>query len=513
MSETRGRRAPATNLGLLDATMIGIGAMIGAGIFVLTGLAAETAGAGAIVAFALNGGVTTFTALSYAELAAAIPKNGGGYAYVREAFSSPVAFVMGWTRWFTYMAAGALYALGFSSNFVELVHLYWPGLPDSEPWIVAYALFAVVSFVGLNALSTEASGGAETVVTAVKIVVLLIFVAFGVGAVQGANFVPLFPADGGALTVLPAMGLTFIAFQGYDLIATVTEEVENPTTNIPRAILASVAVTVVVYLLVVGVAIGTLGPELLAAAGETAVAEAAIGFMPDVGVFGAPLGGALIAFGAVFSTVSALNAVVIGSSRVAFAMGRERQLPAGLGRIHPRYGTPWLAIAASAVVMLVATVSAPIRVVGNLASLFSLLGFAVVNLALIRLRRRRPNLSRPFEVPAYPAVPLLGIGLNLLLGLFISWETWAIAIGWLGVGVVVYAVLHGPSLPFGRGEPSGDPGASAGGTAPAEGPVVVETPAADAADPWRERDGPSPDGEDAREVEVDPPASDTEEER
>ncbi len=261
MSGTHGRRSPATNLGLLDATMIGIGAMIGAGIFVLTGLAAETAGAGAIVAFALNGGVTTFTALSYAELAAAIPKNGGGYAYVREAFSSPVAFVMGWTRWFTYMAAGALYALGFSSNFVELVHLYWPGLPSSEPWIVAYALFAVVSFVGLNAVSTEASGGAETLVTAVKIVILLVFVAFGIGAIDGANFVPLFPAEGGALTVLPAMGLTFIAFQGYDLIATVTEEVENPTTNIPRAILASVVVTVVVYLLVVGVAIGTLGPE------------------------------------------------------------------------------------------------------------------------------------------------------------------------------------------------------------------------------------------------------------
>jgi len=433
-----GDREPAASLGLLDATMVGIGAMIGAGIFVLTGLATETAGAGAIVVFALNGGVTTFTALSYAELASAIPKNGGGYAYVREAFSDPVAFVMGWTRWFTYMAAGALYALGFSSNFVEFVHLYWAGLPAGDVWQVGYALVAVGLFVALNALSTEASGGAETAVTVVKVLILAVFVFAGIGAVRTGEFAPLFPADGGATTVLPAMGLTFIAFQGYDLIATVTEEVENPRKNIPRAIFISLAATVVIYLLVVGVAIGTLGPERLGEAGETAVAEAAVGFMPDVGVFGAPIGAALIAFGAVFSTISALNAVVIGSSRVAFAMGREGQLPGRLGSLHHEYGTPAAAILASAVVMLLATVLAPIRIVGNLASLFSLLGFIVVNLSVIRLRRRQPDISRPFEVPFYPVPPVLGILLNALLAAYISPRTWAIAVGWLVFGAVVY---------------------------------------------------------------------------
>ncbi|WP_277555603.1 APC family permease [Halobaculum limi] len=526
MSGAHGSRSPATNLGLLDATMIGIGAMIGAGIFVLTGLAAETAGAGAIVVFALNGGVTAFTALSYAELASAIPKNGGGYAYVREAFSAPVAFVMGWTRWFTYMAAGALYALGFSSNFVELVHLYWPGLPASEPWIIGYALFAIVSFVGLNALSTEASGGAETLVTAIKIVILLIFVAFGISAVDGANFSPLFPPESGFVSVLPAMGLTFIAFQGYDLIATVTEEVENPQRNIPRAIFASVIVTVIIYLLVVGVAIGTLGPDLLAAAGETAVAEAAIGFMPDVGLFGAPIGGALIAFGAVFSTVSALNAVVIGSSRVAFAMGRERQLPARLGRIHHEYGTPYLAILASATVMLVATIAAPIRVVGNLASLFSLLGFAVVNLAVIRIRNQQPDLSRPFSVPLYPATPILGIVLNLLLSAFISPETWAIAIGWLAVGAALYVVLSRRAPGIGADEPVGGVASEAStATVPGEGPLDAEDTAAietvagaetggEIPDPWDgdgDRDGGSRAAETDPGLEVDSEQNLTEE--
>ena len=185
-----GERSPTASLGLLDATMVGIGAMIGAGIFVLTGLAAETAGPGALIAFALNGGVTAFTALSYAELAAAIPRNGGGYAYVREAFSAPIAFVMGWTRWFTYMAAGALYALGFSSNFIEFVHIYLPSLPE---FTVLYALLAVAAFVALDALLTEAAGGAETIVTLIKIVILLMFVAFGFAAVNATEFTPCFP--------------------------------------------------------------------------------------------------------------------------------------------------------------------------------------------------------------------------------------------------------------------------------------------------------------------------------
>ena len=431
-----GERSPTASLGLLDATMVGIGAMIGAGIFVLTGLAAETAGPGALIAFALNGGVTAFTALSYAELAAAIPRNGGGYAYVREAFSAPIAFVMGWTRWFTYMAAGALYALGFSSNFIEFVHIYLPSLPE---FTVLYALLAVAAFVALNALSTEAAGGAETIVTLIKIVILFVFVAFGFAAVSATEFTPLFPAEG-TVSVLPAMGLTFIAFQGYDLIATVTEEVENPRKNIPRATFASLAVTIVIYLLVVFVAIGTLGADQLGAAGETAIARAAGGFMPAIPPLGT--GAALIAFGAVFSTISALNAVVIGSSRIAFAMGRERQLPRRLGQLHPRYGTPFVAVLASAALMLLSVLVVPIRTVGNLASLFSLLGFVVVNLSVIRLRRRQPNLLRPFSIPYYPIPPILGIVLNLLLGLFISPRTWAIAIGWLVIGGGVYSLLE-----------------------------------------------------------------------
>lgn len=442
MAQT-GDREPAAHLSLLDATMVGMGAMIGAGIFVLTGLAAGMVGPAAILVFALNGVVTTFTGLCYAELASAIPKSGGGYAFVREVFSDPTSFLMGWMLAFAYMIAGALYALGFASNFVEFVHLYWAGLPHGPLWNIVYALAVIGILVLLNALSTAASGGAETIVTIIKIVILLIFSAFGAAAVDLGNFQPFVAENSTALSILPAMGLTFIAFEGYDLITTVTEEVENPRENIPKAIFISLVATVAIYMLVVFVAIGTLGAEKLGAAGETGIAAAAEGFMPPLPILGD--GAALIVFGAVFSTLSALNAVILASSRVVFAMGRENQLPDPIGQISARYGTPLTSVAVCAVVMLVSVTLLPIQQVGRVSSFFFLISFVVVNYSVIRLRRRRPNMQRPFELPFYPAVPILGILLNLLLSYFLLRDdpvTLFIGLGWMAAGGLVYGGLQ-----------------------------------------------------------------------
>ncbi|MFB6151636.1 MAG: APC family permease [Haloarculaceae archaeon] len=454
-------RSPEAELGLLDATMIGMGAMIGAGIFVLTGLAAEIAGPAAILVFALNGVVTAFTGLSYAELASAIPKSGGGYAFVREVFDDFQSFVMGWMLWFAYMIAGALYALGFAPNFLELLHVYGVVPPPDQVGAVALpvldlgvpagltlAFLAVAFFVSLNAASTAASGSVETIFTATKVSILVVFVAFGAASpmFSAAEFQPLFP-EAGAAAVLPAMGLTFIAFEGYDLITTVTEEVENPRENIPKAIFVSLAATVVVYLAVVSVAIGTLGADGLAAAGEAGIAEAATAFMPT----GIPViknGGAVIVFGAVFSTLTALNAVVIASSRVAFSMGREGQLLPRFGQLHYRYGTPFVAILASAVVML-GSVVLPTKSAGNMSSLFFLLSFIVVNGAVIKLRRERPAMNRPYEMPYYPVPPILGIALNLVLaGVLVEYLVredplaLALSVGWIALGGVAYYGLN-----------------------------------------------------------------------
>jgi len=439
-----------------------MGAMIGAGIFVLTGLAAEIAGPAAILVFALNGIVTAFTGLSYAELAASIPKSGGGYAFVREIFADLPSFIMGWMLWFAYMIAGGLYALGFAPNFLELLHVYGIVPPPDQvgavvlpvvdvgvPLAFLLAFVAVLGLVALNAVSTAASGSAETIFTIIKVSILVVFVAFGFASpmFSGAEFQPLFPEGAGATAILPAMGLTFIAFEGYDLITTVTEEVKNPRENIPKAIFVSLIATVVVYLAVVTVAVGTLGAEGLADAGEAGIASAATSFMPT----GLPIiqnGGALIVFGAVFSTLTALNAVVIASSRVAFAMGREGQLLPSFGQIHHRYGTPFVAILASAVVML-GSVALPTQSAGNMASLFFLLSFIIVNVAVIRLRRERPNMNRPYEIPYYPVPVVLGIALNLLLaGVLVEYLirtdplALALSVAWILLGGLVYVALE-----------------------------------------------------------------------
>ncbi|MFB6139086.1 MAG: APC family permease [Halosimplex sp.] len=458
----RGDRSPEADLGLLDATMIGMGAMIGAGIFVLTGLAAEIAGPAAILVFLLNGVVTAFTALSYAELAASIPKSGGGYAFVREVFGDRSSFIMGWMLSFAYMIAGALYALGFAPNFLELLHVYGlvpppdavapvalPAVGIAVPPSVGLAFLAVLALVTLNAASTAASGSVETIFTLTKVSILVIFVAFGAISpmFSTAEFQPLFPAGKSATAVLPALGLTFIAFEGYDLITTVTEEVKNPRENIPKAIFVSLAVTVLVYLAVVGVAVGTIGARGLAEAGEAGIAEAATEFMPT----GLPVirnGGAVIVFGAVFSTLTALNAVVIASSRVAFSMGREGQLLPSVGRIHHRFGTPLVAIVASAVVML-GSVALPTESAGNMSSLFFLLSFIVVNGAVIRLRRERPDMTRPYEMPYYPVPPVMGILLNLALtGVLVVYlvrtdpVALGLSVGWISLGGVAYVALE-----------------------------------------------------------------------
>jgi APA family basic amino acid/polyamine antiporter len=457
---TSQNRSPEAELGLLDATMIGMGAMIGAGIFVLTGLAAEIAGPAAILVFTLNGIVTAFTGLSYAELAASIPKSGGGYAFVREIFDDLASFIMGWMLWFAYMIAGALYALGFAPNFLELLHVYGvvpeevgaialPVVDAALPPAFLLAFVAVLALVGLNAVSTAASGSVETIFTIIKVTILVVFVGFGITSpmFSGAEFQPLFPEGSGATALLPAMGLTFIAFEGYDLITTVTEEVENPRENIPKAIFISLIATVIVYLAVVTVAVGTLGAQGLADAGEAGIAEAATEFMPK----GLPIiqnGGAIIVFGAVFSTLTALNAVVIASSRVAFSMGREGQLLPRFGQIHHRYGTPFVAILASAVVML-GSVALPTQSAGNMSSLFFLLSFIIVNVAVIRLRRERPDMNRPYEMPYYPIPPLLGAGLNLVLtGVLVEYLirtdplALGLSVGWIVLGGIAYYALN-----------------------------------------------------------------------
>jgi amino acid transporter/nucleotide-binding universal stress UspA family protein len=441
----------ARDLGLLDATMIGIGAMIGAGIFVLTGMAAGEAGPAALLAFTLNGLVTLLTALTYAELASVYPKSGGGYAFIAKAFPGPAGFASGWMLWFCYIIACALYALGFGSYFWEFIQRFFPPLSNlifnlaghKAPALMMTALVSII-FILVNMRGTAVTGNVENIITTAKIIILCIFVAYGLKRIfqipteAAASFTPFLPNGAGGVVI--AMGLTFIAFEGYDLIATVAEEIKAPEKTIPRATLISLSVTVFIYLTVLLVCIGAIQPgsgkswQFLGRYQETAIAKAAENFMPFFGV-------ALIIFGGLLSTVSALNATILASSRVAFSMSRDKMLPVSLSAIHAKRRTPHVAIAVTGVIVLVMALLFPIQIIGSAASVMFLLTFTLVNLSLIALRRKFPELKGGFRVPLYPATPIAAIVLNMFLAAYqfnFAPRAWYIAMAWIIVGLFIY---------------------------------------------------------------------------
>lgn len=434
------------NLTLFDITMLGVGAMIGAGIFVLTGIAAGAAGPALILAFALNGVITIFTAMVYAELGSAIPKAGGGYLWVREGLPGPSAFLAGWMDWFAHAVAGSLYALGFASYLGLLITELGVGAGGLDSGLVhkGLAVLIVAVFALINFRGVSETGKAGNVVTVLKIVILLLFVASGfwaMGALPGVGVKFADFAPNGLIGIVNAMGLTFIAFEGYEIIVQAGEEVKDPTRTVPKAVFLSLAIVVPIYILVAIVVIGAVVPgegvatyQWLAEHAELGVAEAARQFMP--------LGTVLLLAGGLVSTMSALNATTYSSTRVSFSMGRERHLPAAFAAVHRRTRTPFKALAATTVLIVLMALAVPIQDVAAAATIMFLLLFLQVNVAAIALRRKYgQKLRYGYRIPFFPIVPILGIVTQLFLALFLfnySPIAWYIALGWIGAGLLAY---------------------------------------------------------------------------
>ncbi len=430
---------------LFDIVMIGVGAMIGAGIFVLTGIAAGVAGPGLLLAFLLNAVVTLFAAAAYAELGSAFHDAGGSYLWVKLGLKDPQGFMSGWMDWFAHSVACSLYALGFGAYFKLVLPLI--GLDGFDTPILAVEQWLAVGIVALfawiNYRGASEAGGAGNVVTLGKIAILAVFVGFGLWiTLQRPDWQPVFTEDflpNGYGGVFVAMGLTFIAFEGYEIIAQCSEEVHRPERNVPRAIFISLLIVVPIYLLVAFVALGATQVDgipswqYLGVHKETALVNVARTFFPG--------GGLMILIGGLLSTVSALNATIFSSSRVSLAMGRDRNLPAFFGKVHPLRKTPHGAIAGSAVLIAFMAVALPIEAVASAANIMFLLLFIQVQLVLIVMRRKMPELPRGFRVPWVPLVPAIGILLQLFLAgyLFLySPMAWLSAAAWIAIGLVVY---------------------------------------------------------------------------
>ena len=436
------------DLGLFTVTMIGVGGMIGAGIFALTGIAAGVAGPALVLAFLLNGMVTLLTAMAYAELGSAFPRAGGGFLWVKEGLGGTHGFLAGWMSWFAYIAAGSLYALTFGRFASELwVMAGMPTLGLSvEHMTWAFMILVIAAFTYLNYRGAAETASVGNMITVIKIIILGFFVVFGVLAMSRADawqerfttgFLP-----NGVGGILVAMGLTFIAFEGYEIIAQSAEEVVDPKRTIPRATFISVLIAVIIYLLVGATAIGATVPpagmaayEYLGLKEETAIVEVA------QQVFPLGIGGVVLLLSGLVSTMSALNATTYSASRVSFAMGREYNLPPIFSQIHPQRHTPHWAVVCSGALMVVLALLAPIETAAAAAGIMFLLVFIQVNLTVMVLRQRQPDLERGFTTPWFPAVPIIAILCNGLLALYLFTYTpvaWYFALGWTVAGLLAY---------------------------------------------------------------------------
>lgn len=437
------------DLGLFTITMVGVGAMIGAGIFVLTGIAAGTAGPALMLAFAANGLVTFLTALAYAELGSAIPEAGGGYLWVKEGLPGPNAFLAGWMSWFAHAVAGSLYALGFSSylGFMlkELEIITVAGIPiEAALFQKGLAVAIALIFVAINFKGVSETGLAGNIVTMAKITIIGIFIASGLYAMfneptSWKKFTPFAPE--GFTGVLSAMGLTYIAFEGYEIIVQAGEEVKNPKRNIPRAVFWSLAIVIPIYILVAITAIGAIDTggsqatwQWLGEFKELGLAEAARQFMP--------LGTTLLLIGGILSTMSALNATTFSSTRVSFAMGRDRNLPDFFAKINEKTKTPYLALVSSGALIIFMALAVPIEDVAAAADVMFLLLFLQVNVAIITIRRKYGDkLNYGFLIPFFPVTPILAIILMIGIAVFMfhfSPIAWYFVIGWIATGFIIY---------------------------------------------------------------------------
>lgn len=459
------------SLGLFDITMIGVGAMIGAGIFVLTGIAAGVAGPALILAFALNGVITVLTAMVYAELGSAIPEAGGGYLWVKEGLPGPNGFLSGWMSWFAHAVAGSLYGVGFGGFMYELIRILFGGSAEGEAGIFLahpimlpfgfelteaalvrkfFAILVILLFLYINYRGTSETGMVGNVVTVLKIIIISIFIISGLFAIFGDpvsfdNFDNFAPE--GIIGIVSAMGLTFIAFEGYEIIVQAGEEVRNPRKNIPRAIFLSLAIVIPIYMLVAFVVIGAVQApagipiyQWLGNLKEIGIARAAAQFMP-FGTF-------LIMIGGLLSTMSALNATTFSSTRVSYAMGRDRSLPDGFSKISEKTHTPSVALQWTGVLILFVALTLPIEDVAASADIMFLLLFLQVNLAVITIRSKYgKELNYGFILPFFPILPIIAIIAQMVLAVSLfslSPIAWGFAIVWMLAGFVLYYAYAKP---------------------------------------------------------------------
>ena len=438
----QGSKALKRTLSALDLTLLGIGAIIGTGIFVLTGTAAANqAGPGIVLSYVIAGLACGFAALCYAEFSAMIPISGSAYTYAYATLGEIFAWMIGWDLILEYAVGSMTVAVGWSGYFQRIlagfgVHLpaWMSASPDPSAGTLVNlpAILIVLGIMVLLVIGVRESARFNAVMVTVKLAAVAFFILVGFSYVKPENWSPFMPY--GFSGVMTGAAVVFFAYIGFDAVSTTAEEAKNPSRDLPIGIIASLVICTLLYLIVAGILTGIVP---------------VVQFKTDMQFLNAPVGYALavinkdwaagvVSAGAVAGITSVLLVMLMSQPRIFFAMSRDQLLPAGVSRVHPRFRTPYITTIITCVIVAAVAGFVPINVLGEMTSIGTLFAFVVVSLAVIVLRIRRPEARRPFRVPGGHILPVLGVLACVYLMVSLSVMTWVRFLGWLDIGMIIY---------------------------------------------------------------------------
>ena len=422
-------------LGGRDLIAMGIGAIIGTGIFVLSGVAAALyAGPGIIFSFILAGITAALAALVYSELTAMYPAAGSAYTYTYASLGEIVAWLIGWNLVLEYTVAAAAVALGWGGYMLDLLNplgVHLPKILTSSPFsggaINLMPVLIIAVIVYLVAAGAKESSQVNNIVVVLKLAAIALFLVLGFSRFNPANWHPFLPF--GTTGVLRGASMIFFAYIGFDAVATAAEEVRNPKRDLPVGIVGSLLISTILYLGVVAVLTGMVKFNLLNTASPVTTALI---------LRGLPWAAALVSVGALAGLTSVLLVSFFAQSRILFAMSRDGMLPPLFSRLHPRMNSPVFSILVVGAVASLLSSLLPINLIAELANIGTLSAFAMVSIGVIVLRHTHPDQPRPFKVPLVPYLPLLSVAASVYLMTNLPVLTWYRFLAWLVLGLIIY---------------------------------------------------------------------------
>src|SRR5881394_3497244 len=440
-------------LGATNLTMLGIGAIIGTGIFVLTGtVAAQNAGPAVILSFVLAGVASIFAALCYSEFASLVPMAGSAYTYGYATLGELFAWIIGWDLVLEYALGAVTVSIGWSGyvvSFLRDIGVHIPAelsaargtlimMADGTqvaaifnlPAVIIIAIVTILLVIGIRESATV-----NNVIVVVKVAVVLLFIVAAAHAINSANWHPFIPANTGVREnfgwtgVVSGAGVVFFAYIGFDAVSTAAQEAKNPQRDMPIGIIGSLLICTVLYIAVSGIATGIVPYRELNVPDPIAVAadRAGLGWMAT-----------LIKLGAIAGLSSVILVMLLGQSRVFYSMARDGLLPPFVNKIHPKFRTPYITSIVTGVIVAFFAAILPIRDAASLVSIGTLLAFVIVSIGVLVLRVREPELPRKFKAPIVWFVAPMGALSALYLMISLPWRTWERLIIWFVIGMVVY---------------------------------------------------------------------------